>query len=211
MDLSVNYRGVLTSGTRFSTLSEVKVGLGFGGKLPFTKTHTVSFSFPPFCPLPSPLTPWILSAESPCALFCFEENPVTFFQFIITLIWMQPLKYLRLVGAHFKHFKEIQRLMCQWSSPARGRMPWREHLNKTVHEMSIVETCRHCCSWKFMRTRSRLWHSVIFFPWQSSWWLLEYWPIMSKSSNEVKLCHLPRSPWKCCPVAQPDARVRSFP
>lgn len=121
------------------------------------------------------------------------------------------LKYLRLVGAHFKHFKEIQRLMCQRSSAARGRMPWREHLNKTVHEMSNVEMCRHCCSWKFMRTRSRLWHSVIFFPWQSSWWLLEYWPIMSKSSNEVKLCHLPRSPWKCCPVAQPDARVRSFP
>ena len=60
---------------------------------------------------------------------------------------MQPLKYLRLVGAHFKNSKEIQRLMCQRPSAARGRMPWREHLNKTVHEMSRVETCRH---WLFL-------------------------------------------------------------
>lgn len=192
MGLSINYRGFLTSGTRFSMLSEIKVGLGFGGKLPFTKTHTVSFSFPPFCPLPPPPNShgfWVLKAP----VLYFALRKTLLHSFIITLIWMQPLKYLELVAAHFKNFKEIQRLICQWPSPARGRMPWREYLNKTVHENSRIEPCRHCCSWKFMRTRSRLWHSDLL-PMTKFLVTFEYWPIMSKSSNEVKLCHLPRSP-----------------
>lgn len=172
MGLSIIW-GVLTSGTRFSTLSEVKVGLGFGGKMPFTKTQTVSFSFPPFCPPPPPLTPMDSECWKPLCCVLLWGKPC----YILSIHYHSNLnaapKYLELVGAHFKNYKEIPRLMCQWPSPARGRMPWREYLNKTFREISRIEPCRHCCSWKFIRTRSRLWHSVIFFPWQSSWWLFE--------------------------------------
>lgn len=140
MGLSVNCRGVLTPGTGFSTLSEVKLGLGLGGKMSFTKTHAVLLLFPSvLSTVASPHLPWILSAETPCAVVCFEENPCCILSIHYPSNLNAARKYLELVGAHFKNMKEIQRWMCQRPSPTRGRIPWREYLNKIVHEISRIE------------------------------------------------------------------------
>lgn len=89
-------------------LSEVKVGLGLGRKMSFTKTHTVSLFSPSIILSTAPsLSPWTLSAKTPWAVFDFEENPC----YILSVHYSSNLnaarKYLELVGVHFKNVKEI--------------------------------------------------------------------------------------------------------